>query len=226
MKSIETQTTVLTGHFGSGKSELAINFAMKKNASGLKTAVIDLDIANPYFRSRELQGLLTELGIELVSNAYGYDITADLPALSPMINSYILDSDIYKIIDAGGNDSGARVLNQYRATLKETNAEVFIVVNIYRPETDSKEKIIKMIDSIKDEIGLKIAGLISNSNLLRATKLEHIIAGIDMLEAVSKETGIPITMICCERHFCKLLEEYKVEILPMDMYLRPKWLDK
>ena len=225
MKSINAQITVLTGHFGSGKSELAINFAMEKNTSGLKTAVIDLDIANPYFRSRELQGMLTELGIDLVSNAYGYDITADLPALSPMINSYILDPGIYKIIDAGGNDSGARVLNQYKAALKETNAEVFVVVNIYRPETDSIEKIIRMIDSIKNEIGLGIMGLISNSNLLRATKLEHVVAGIDMLESVSKDTGIPVTMICCERHFCRLLEEYQYEILPMDIYLRPKWLD-
>ena len=225
-KDLSARVLVLTGHYGSGKSELAINFAVNKNNSHIKTALLDLDIANPYFRSREMHDMLEDSGIDLVSNAYGYDITADLPALSPMINSYILNPSINKVIDVGGNDSGARVLNQCRASLKETFASIFMVVNIYRPETDSTEKIIRMLESIENETGLEIGGIINNSNLLRDTDYEHIVSSIGMLETVSKKAAIPVAATCCERRFYQQLRKNHTNIFPIDIYLRPKWLDR
>ena len=223
---LDAQVVVLTGHYGSGKSEVAINFAIDQKSNGKRTSIIDLDIANPYFRSREKQGMLTDLGIEVISNAYGYDITADLPALSPAISAAILNADTCKIIDVGGNDSGARVLNQFGMLLKQVNAVILCVVNVFRPETDNAEKVIGMIRSIEAETGFKIDGIINNSNLLRETKTTHILESIEVLESASKSSGIPVAALCCEQAQYEDLLHHYGELFPIKTFLRPAWLDR
>jgi Mrp family chromosome partitioning ATPase len=216
---------VLTGHYGSGKTELAINLAVKKRAAKRDTAIIDLDIANPYFRSRELHSMLGAMGIELISNAYDCDITADLPALSPMIGRYITDKRYDCIVDAGGNDSGARILNQYKTRLREAGAHIYIVVNVYRPETATAEKIAAMIASIERETGRRIKGVINNSNLLRATTAGHITDSMERVEAASAISGIPIVAQCCEEKHCDEITRCCTAVLPIKLHMRPRWLD-
>jgi MinD-like ATPase involved in chromosome partitioning or flagellar assembly len=222
---LNREVTVLTGHYGSGKTELAINFAVFSKQINSDVALIDLDIANPYFRSREKTAMLSEKGIELISNAYEYDITADLPAISPKIEKCITNRNCSCVIDAGGNDSGARILNQYNAALKDVNAKILIVVNVYRPETDSIGKIMRMIRSIEIEIGLKIHGIVNNSNLLRATRFKQIVCGMDILASASEITGIPVVANCCERKFYKDLTGCCDNAFPIDLFMRPEWLD-
>jgi hypothetical protein len=216
---------VLTGHYGSGKTELAVNLAAKKRAAKRSVAVIDLDIANPYFRSREMQGMFSAMGIELVSNAYGYDIAADLPALSPKVGRCIEDRGHDSVIDVGGNDSGARILNQYKAQLGESGANVYIVVNVYRPETDAAEKIIDMICSIEAETGQRRKGIINNSNLLRATSVEHIADSVKTTKKASMMSGVPVVAHCCEERHYGALASFCEGALPIKLYMRPKWLD-
>jgi hypothetical protein len=216
---------VLTGHYGSGKTEIAVNLAVKKKTAMKKAALIDLDIANPYFRSREMSGMFREMGIELVSNAYGYDIAADLPALSPMVGRCLTNGIVGCVVDVGGNDSGARVLNQYRRQLNESNADFYIVVNVYRPETDSPQKIVSMIDSIQRETGQKIDGIINNSNLLMATSPEHIIDSMSVVAAASVQSGVPVVVHCCEERFYDELSSVCDTVLPIKLHMRPKWLD-
>jgi hypothetical protein len=221
-------TLVLTGHYGSGKTEVAVNLAFRKRENKKDIAIIDLDIANPYFRSREMQGIFSEKGINLISNAYGHDIAADLPALSPMIGRYLESGDVGCIVDVGGNDSGARILNQYRKQLNETGAKMYMVVNVYRPETDSAEKIVRMIDSIKSETGQDMHGLINNSNLLKATSEEHIVSSMSIVEAASELSGIPIVCHCCEERFIENLSRHSFArgtFMPIKLHMRPEWLD-
>ena len=216
---------VLTGHYGSGKTEIAINLAMMLSQTAGHVVVVDLDIANPYFRSREAYKRLSAAGIGLVSNAYGYDITADLPALPASAKTCIGDMGVKCVVDVGGNDSGARVLRQYRNELQNSNAAFFMVVNVFRPETDSVAKIIKMIRSIEAETGRPMAGLLNNSNMLRSTKPIHVIRGSRILKSVSERTGIPVVADCTEERHMDSLEGYCEELMPITLYMRPRWLD-
>lgn len=216
---------VLTGHYGSGKTEIAVNLALLLSRAARQVAIVDLDIANPYFRSREAVKRLSEEGVRLVSNAYDCDITADLPALSASVKSYIGDSNTNLVIDVGGNDSGARILNQYRDELKGSNAAFYIVVNVFRPETDNADKIIEMINSIEAETGTPIEGLINNSNMLRETKPIHVISGYRILKTVSERTGIPVVANFAEEKFADSLEDCCEGFIPISLYMRPRWLD-
>jgi hypothetical protein len=202
-----------------------MNFAVQAAQAEGNVAVIDLDIANPYFRSRESEKNLKNHGVRLISNAYGYDITADLPSLSAAVKSFLGDKDYYCIVDAGGNDSGARVLAQYKNELNESAAYFYMVVNVYRPETDTVSKIIGMIHSIEAETGKQIDGLINNSNLLRETKSINILHGFEILNRVSSKTGIPIVANCAEERFAEELYGCGYEVVPISLYMRPRWLD-
>ena len=226
---METKTddrpVVLTGHYGSGKSELAVNLALKLSRDAGHIAVVDLDIANPYFRSREAADRLKRHGVRLVGNAYGYDITQDLPALSSSIKQYLGSPDFKCIVDVGGNESGARVLNQFSDVLREKDAKLFIVVNVFRPETDTVSKTISMIKSIEAETGQFISGILNNSNMLRKTKPHHISYGFNMLLEVSKQTGIPIVASCACEDLCGEISGSCGSLMPIEILMRPGWLD-
>jgi len=217
-------SVVLTGHYGSGKTEISINLAMMMSQFSDHVVVVDLDIANPYFRSRELDKRLNEKDIRLVGNAYGYDIAADLPALSASAKSFLGNDEYQCVVDVGGNGTGARVLNQYRDGL-HGKAVCYMVVNIYRPETDDAGKIIEMIHSIEAEMGTSIDGLINNSNMLRETMPIHIVVGHQVLKNVSERTGIPIIANCVEERFVDALTNCCDELVPISLYMRPHWLD-
>ena len=163
--------TFIVGHYGSGKSEVAINLAVIKKVDML----IDLDIVNPYFRSREVKEIFLNQNIKLISSPLKEADTADLPYLSSDI---FLPFHQHKtaIYDVGGDRIGSRVINQFKNYYQE-DFDLFLVINVYRLETDSKIKIIKMINEIEDETKLKISGLINNSNYLKETKIENILEG-------------------------------------------------
>ena len=117
---------VIVGHYGSGKTEFSVNYVLKLAEQGKKTALVDLDIANPYFRSRERRQLLEGKGIQVFSNAFGYDITADLPAITARIKAPLEDESFQTVVDAGGNDSGARILNQFGNTCRVLTVICFV----------------------------------------------------------------------------------------------------
>lgn len=221
----DSDSVVLMGHYGSGKTEVAINLAIQKRQTRDDIAIIDLDIANPYFRSREMSAMFSERDIELVSNAYGFDISADLPALSPTIKHYLEDDSRKCVVDVGGNDIGARILNQYKSQLRNSKALFCLVVNVFRPETDSVSKIIDMMRSIERETGQTVQGIINNSNLLKSTEMNHMIDSMEIIESVSKKTGVPIVAHCCEEKFCKQMKSISENVMPLTLYMRPNWLD-
>jgi hypothetical protein len=220
---------VITGHYGSGKTEISLNLAMamrQKSLGDAPVGLIDLDIANPYFRSREMQARLQGAGIDLIGSSFGHDITAELPALSPEIHRPLDDKRYRCVVDVGGNDSGARVLNQFGEKLKSHDVGVLAVVNVFRPETDNIDKIRAMIASIEAETGLLVQGIINNSNLLRQTQPADLEYGIDLAEQASFAMGIPIVANCCEAAMTpKIKRMPQCAIMPMQIYMRPAWLD-
>ncbi|GHU62741.1 hypothetical protein AGMMS49983_04770 [Clostridia bacterium] len=224
--------TILVGHFGSGKTEVALNMAIALKESGAeKMALADLDIANVYFRSREQKTLLDEKGIELYSNAYGYDITSDLPALPASLRAPLEDKSFRLVIDAGGNESGARVLNQYGTFLRQEDVSVLIVVNVNRPETDSVSKAEAHLRAIEAETGLPTSGILSNTHMLKETTPADIFRGIELCRSLSKNTNIPFVGSTCLRSLLSELESKSERdenslVFPIDLYMRPTWIDR
>ena len=219
---------IITGHYGSGKSELSVNMVIQLKKVYNKVAIVDLDIANPYFRSRERQDEMERQGINVYHNSFGYDITQDLPALSAAIREPLENKEFMTVIDAGGDDSGARVLNQFRKYfLDDEDSEMLFVLNANRPETSTLEGCLEHLDRIQVETGLQIKGIINNTHLLSETSAEDIKKGYNLAKEVSEVLDIPVIASYCNRKILDNISEEDldgIEVTPIDLFLRPSWL--
>ncbi len=218
--------TVIAGHFGSGKTEFSVNLAMQLKSEYDKVALLDLDIANPYFRSRERQHMLEEAGIQVHYNTFGYDITEDLPAISAVLRAPLEDPDCVTVVDAGGNDSGARALKQFCKYFNSDDSQLLCVLNANRPETDTAEGMIEHIRSIEEETGMKVDGFINNTHLLMETTVDDVIEGAGLCRQVSLQTGIPVVWnVCWKEHETAARDAGIENLYPIKLYMRPSWLD-
>lgn len=223
--------TCILGHYGSGKTEFALNLAFRAKSEGRDVILCDLDIANPYFRSREYQELLEQNGIRVYSNSFGYDISEDLPAVSASIKVPLQNKKYTGILDVGGDNLGSRVLNQYRSYLKNEDTDLFCVINGYRPETDSLEGAVQHIQSIEEEIQLPITGLVSNTHMANFTTIEDLLKGVELCTEISEKTGIPLIYIMSLKEFTVELGDLmkarnlKGTVFPIELFARPNWLN-
>ena len=227
----DKRVIVVTGHYGSGKTEFAVSLAMlmapRFKDSGRKLAVVDLDIANPYFRSRERKELLNKNGVEVYASFYNSEITQELPAITAEIRKPLQDEDTFVIVDAGGNDTGARVLSQFRRYYE--GEHLFLtVINANRPETHDLEGALYHLDSIKYETGMAVDGIVNNCHLLMETTADTVRKGHALCEAVSAGTGIPIFTDCYPQKLVRRedLLGLSPHLMPVGMYMRESWLDK
>lgn len=223
--------TVVTGHYGSGKTEFSVNYALYLARCGYRTALVDLDIANPYFRSREQQQHLAEMGVKVYGNAYGYEITAEIPAVNAAARGPLEDPGCRVVVDAGGDASGARILNQFGKYFSGDDCQVLCVLNRNRPETRDADGAVRHIRSIQAEIDRGVDGLINNTHLLRQTTPEDPLSGFLLCREVSAALGIPLQITCCERRICSTAASeaaalgLEMDLFPIELYMRPDWLD-
>jgi len=220
---------IITGHYGSGKTEFAVSLAMllaARNAE--KVAVIDLDIVNPYFRSRERRGMLGEAGISVYGSIFEKEVSAELPALGASLRAPLEDTECRVIVDAGGNDSGALVLNQFSKYFNDEHTTVLVVVNANRPEISDLDGALGHIAAIEAATGLTIEGIINNCHLLRETTAATIAKGHELCVRVSKATGKRLWCDCYPEGLVapEDLAGLSGNLLPMGLYMRPAWLDK
>lgn len=226
--------TAIAGHYGSGKTEFSVNLAMDLKKEKDKVAILDMDIANPYFRSRERQKMMETEGIDVIFNTYGYDITEDLPAITAALRGPLENEEFTAVVDVGGNDSGARVLKQFEKYFRREDCELLCVLNANRPETDTVEGMIEHLHSIEIETGLKFHGIINNTHLLRETTAADIVKGYTLCKQVSDKLGIPIAWNTCREDLLDDLNQLIVDnnieglenIYPIKLYMRPSWLDR
>lgn len=218
------RVTIVTGHYGSGKSEFSINLALSRTAEG-PVALADVDVVNPYFRSREQRQLLESRGVHVVGNQLGIDRGVDLPAVSPEVFGLLRDKTRFTILDTGGDPVGARLLGSMRRLLDPFETEVLCVVNGSRPETADTQRTITMLRSIEAAAGLTVTGLVNNTHMLEHTGVQHVLEGNWLCREVSDETGIPIRYagVPVALEHC-LPDEIEGRVVPIAMYLRASWM--
>lgn len=219
---------VVTGHFGGGKTEFSVNLALrlKRENPSSRVALVDLDIANPYFRARERATLLAEHGVSLYGSAYEGEITAELPSLAASIRAPLEDTGCRVVVDVGGNETGARVLHQFRKYLERGEHALLAVVNANRPETADLPGAIAHLRAIEAETGFPVDGLVSNCHLLWETDAAQVRRGHALCEAVAERTGIPILIDCYPAPLVDpgALPELLDTLFPLDMLMREKWM--
>ena len=215
--------TVIAGHYGSGKTEFAVNLALdlkkKIDAEGRrdKVALLDMDIANPYFRSREQQKMLEAAGIEVIYNTFGFDITEDLPAITAAVRGPLENKDYHVVVDVGGNDSGARILKQFGKYLVGDDVELLCVLNGNRMETDTVEGMQEHLQSIEVETGLRFDGIINNTHMLTETTASDVVKGYRLCSEVGQQLGIPVAVNTCREDLIADLAALMDLILAVDL---------
>lgn len=208
---------LFTGRFGSGKTEVALNYgrslvqgrapAAPVAAHGDDSApviLIDLDIVTPYFRSREMAERFAEHGLEIVApSIIGQHL--DTPAITPQILGAIERPDRRVVLDVGGDKQGARALGQYSQAIERRGYVMHFVVNPYRPFTSTLEDLADSISEIEGSSRLEVTDLVSNPNLIAETKAEHILQGHALIESFAQELELPIGFVCLERSWADRL---------------------
>lgn len=188
---LDKRIHIITGHYGSGKSEISINLAMALSRQGKKVVLADMDIINPYFRSNEAKELMEDKGITVMTTKYA-NSNVDIPALTGELRFHLHDKNATLIIDVGGDDAGAKVVGSYSNEIPEQDANLYFVVNCFRPETTSLDGIRVILDEIQSAARMDVNYLINNGHLMSATTEQEVKKGIDFTKQVSHSTEIPI----------------------------------
>lgn len=229
----DKRIVVFIGHFGSGKTECSVNYALRvRQETGAKTAIADLDIANPFFRSREKKEMMEKLGVENLSNLYGKMITDEVPALDPAIRRPLENKEYRAVVDAGGDPSGAKLLMQFQDLLRVDDCDVFAVVNANRPITATAEKAIPLLKQMEATSGLRITGIFNNTHMIRQTTVDDILKGYRLAKQIGDQLGVPVKYSSCEEHLLDALKEriarepVEGEIFPLHLEMRDSWLDQ
>lgn len=216
---------IITGHYGSGKTEFAVNYAVALSKVSSRVALGDLDIVNVYFRSREKREELEKMGIKVISSSILGD-SADLPAVSAEMTTPAKDSSYDYVIDLGGNDVGTMVLGRLKPIMKPEEVDFFMVVNVNRPDTSTAAGIMEQMRQLEASSGLKVTGFINNTNLIRETTAENIAYGDKILREASKATKVPVKYVTYVEEV--LDEELPLgisgEVFPLKFYMRKPWM--
>ena len=186
---MKNKLIVVIGAYGSGKSEYSINLAREFSQNGEKVTLVDLDVVNPYFRSRDVREKFEEKGITVIAPD-GEFKHADLPMLSPRIMGVVQNNNEVVILDVGGDPAGCRTLARYVANINKRGYEMHLVINTKRPFTSDAEGIIEMLEMLQFASKLKVSEFVCNTNLMEYTTADIIEEGITIIEEIAKKENI------------------------------------
>ena len=217
----EKRLTLFAGHYGSGKTNIAVNYAMHLAREGKRVVVADLDIVHPYFRTKDSEAELSALGIEVISPKFA-NSNVDLPALPAESYRLVQDKSVYGIMDIGGDDRGAYALGRFAPAIKaEGNYRMAFVVNCYRPLTANVSDTVEIMKEIEAACGIEFNCIVNNSNLGEESTPETVLDSLGYIEELCRATGLELWMHTAEASVAAELSIEKV----MPMNLQKKYFD-
>ena len=215
--------TLFAGHYGSGKTNIAVNYALKLAGEGKHVCIADLDIVNPYFRTKDSAAVLEKAGVKLISPQFA-NSNVDLPALPAEAYRLVTDKSIYGIMDIGGDDRGAYALGRYVPAIKEEgNYRMVFVANACRPLTRTPEEAMEVMREIEAACSLSFTDLINNTNLGTETTPETVLEARDYMARLSELSGLPIFTTTAETAVAKALAGRIDNVLSLQ--LQEKYFD-
>ena len=215
--------TLFAGHYGSGKTNIAVNFALHLARQGKKVCIADLDIVNPYFRTKDSAAALEKAGVELICPRFA-NSNVDLPALPAEAYRLVTDRSLYGIMDIGGDDRGAYALGRYVPAIREENDYAMAyVANPCRPLTRTPEEAMEVMGEIESACGLNFTCIVNNANLGPETAPETVLEAISYMEELSRLSGLPIWLHTARADVAKELEGKLSPVLSMQ--LQEKYFD-
>lgn len=220
----DKRVTVFMGHYGSGKTFTAVNYALALAKLGKPVSIYDLDIVNPYFRTVDALETLNKNGVELVVSPFA-ETNVDIPAMNAKSYKMVDDKLRFAVADIGGDDRGALALGRFADKIKEENDyDALFVVNPFRPETRDVEGAIQVKEEIERAGKLSFTGIVNNANLGLETNIEDVLKGLEFVEKLSKVTGLPVKFSAVRRDLISEKTEIIKEILPIDPIKYGDWL--
>jgi len=215
--------TLFAGHYGSGKTNIAVNYALHLAKEGKQVCIADLDIVNPYFRTKDSAAVLEAAGIHLISPAFA-NTNVDLPALPAEAYRLVTDKSIYGIMDIGGDDRGAYALGRYVPAMREeNNYRMIYVANCYRPLTRTPQDALEVMREIEAACGLKFTDIVNNSNLASETTPQTVMDSLPFIDELSRISGLPVFATTAMESVAANLPSAIHPVLPLQ--LQEKYFD-
>lgn len=217
------RVTLFSGHYGSGKTNIAINYAMLLKNSFDNVCIADLDIVNPYFRTKDGEAALNRHKIKLISSEFASS-NVDLPALPAETYAILDNPDLHAVIDVGGDDRGALALGRYAPSiLDENNYEMLFVINKFRPLTRDCETTLEIMNEIENACNMKFTAIVNNSNLGEETTAENVLSSLDYANQIAEKTGLPVKMTCVDSRIAPELSGKIENVFPITLYVMQSW---
>ncbi len=208
---------LLSGHYGSGKTNIAVNLSLYLKKFRDRVALADIDIVNPYFRSRDSAAELEAAGVRLISSAFASS-NVDLPALPQDVYAITDDRGMAAVIDVGGDDRGALALGRWRdAILEEDNYEMLLVINRFRPLTRDVASTLEVMQEIECAARMRFTGIINNSNLGNETTAQTVLSSVKYADEISRATGLPLKMTSVRADLLGALEGKIDNLFPLEL---------
>ena len=208
---------LLSGHYGSGKTNIAVNLALRLRQARARVAIADIDIVNPYFRTRDSRSELEAAGIRLIASEFASS-NVDLPALPQDVYAITDDRSLSAVIDVGGDDRGALALGRWRdAILAEDNYEMLLVVNRFRPLTRDAASAIEVMREIEAAAGMRFTAVVNNSNLGEETTAQDVLGSMAYAREICAQTGLPLKFTAVREALCPALEGKIENLFPLTL---------
>lgn len=216
------RVVIVAGHYGTGKTEFSVNLALGLAEAGKKTLLADLDIVNPYFRSRERRSVLEAAGVRVICSSQAC-ADADVPALPAEVLTILEDRTCRGVLDIGGDPDGARVLARYQPQIVTEDYQMLFVSNANRPEVRTAERAEAYLRSIEAVTGLTFGGIVNNTHLCGETGPEEIYRGAALAEELSARTGLPVVCHTAEKRITGGLAAFSGPVYPITIQMKKPW---
>jgi ATPases involved in chromosome partitioning len=209
--------TLFAGHYGSGKTNIAVNYALFLAKQGLRVSLGDLDIVNPYYRAKDSEKELSAAGVKVISSAYA-NSNVDVPAMPQEAYALTEDRTTHAVLDVGGDDRGALALGRYVPAIQEENEyEMLFVFNRSRPLTRDAQSALGILREIEEACRLPFTGIVHNTNLGRETRPETLLDALPALHELEKLSGLPVIFTAARSDIAALLPTEIGEVFPITL---------